>query len=209
MTISTPDNQASNLPQRLVLASASPRRRDLLSQIGISPDEILPADLDESEKPGELPRLLAKRLATEKCSFTISKLSEPAFIIAADTVVAVGRSTLPKTETEAEVRECLALLSGRSHRVYTGLSIASPSGNQVSHVIETRVTFKRLSKQEIQFYIDSGEWHGIAGGYAIQGYAESFISKIAGSYSSVVGLPLYETSNILSGMGYTKREPQQ
>ncbi len=205
MTELAPDNQTSTLPQRLVLASASPRRRDLLAQIGISPDAILPADIDETPLKGELPRLLAKRLAHEKCAEVIKLSNEPSYIIAADTVVAVGRRALPKAESKAEARQCLELLSGRSHRVFTGLSISAPSGKQVTKLIETRVTFKRISLEEQNDYLLSGEWNGKAGGYAVQGLAATFVSNITGSYTSIVGLPLYETNLTLRGLGYVPK----
>ncbi len=202
MTDNTPGIQTSTLLQRLVLASASPRRRDLLDQICIRPDIIQPADLDETPLDGELPRPLAKRLAHEKCAEVVRMLSEPAFVLAADTVVSVGRRILPKAENLEEAKACLKLLSGRTHRVFTGLSVASPDGKQSTKVIETRVSFKRLSQTEQNRYIESLEWQGKAGGYAIQGLAAAFVNNISGSYSSIVGLPLYETNSMLEGMGY-------
>lgn len=203
MTDEKSEIRMSKPPQRLVLASASPRRRDLLAQINVFPDAILPADLDETALDKELPRHLAKRLAHEKCLAVFEKLDHEAFVVAADTVVAVGRRSLPKAETETEAVSCLKLLSGRTHRVYTGLSISDPDGKQVSKVVETRVTFKRLSDIEERNYLASSEWQGKAGGYAIQGLAASFISEISGSYTSIVGLPLFETSQILTGLGYS------
>ena len=202
MTELTPDNQPSKLPQRLVLASASPRRRDLLAQIGIIPNAIQPADIDETPRNGEAPRLLAKRLAYEKCAVVLRNISNPSFVIAADTVVSVGRRALPKAESENDATNCLELLSGRSHRVFTGLSVAAPSGRQSTKIIETRVTFKRLSQEEKAHYIASKEWEGKAGGYAIQGLAAAFVSSINGSYTSIVGLPLYETNLMLRGLGF-------
>ncbi|MFC7290393.1 Maf family nucleotide pyrophosphatase [Hirschia litorea] len=202
MTKQTSDIEAKKLPQRLVLASASPRRLDLLAQIGITPDAIEPADLDETPFPRELPRPLASRLAAQKCLAVASKFPNKAYILAADTVVGVGRRILPKTETAEEARECLRLLSGRSHRVYTGISAIAPDGKQSTSTIETRVTFKRLTQLECDAYIRSGEWRGIAGGYAIQGLAGAYVTHISGSYTSIVGLPLYEVRNVLQGLGY-------
>lgn len=186
-------------PPKLILASASPRRLSLLAQIGITPDSVRPADIDETPGPDELPRLHALRLAAEKAK----AVNAPGdFILAADTVVGVGRRILPKTETPDEAEKCLRLMSGRSHRVFTGVSLIGPDGKQSSRVVETRVKMKRLTDVEIAAYIASDEWRGKAGGYAIQGYAEVFIISIIGSFSSVVGLPLYETKNLLNGMGY-------
>lgn len=184
---------------KLILASASPRRLSLLAQIGITPDAVRPADIDETPGADELPRLHALRLAAEKAK----AIDAPAdYVLAADTVVGVGRRILPKTETADEAERCLRLMSGRSHRVFTGVSLIGPGGKQSSKVIETRVKMKRLTDAEIEGYIATDEWRGKAGGYAIQGYAEVFIISIIGSFSSVVGLPLYETKNLLTGMGY-------
>jgi len=183
----------------LILASASPRRLSLLAQIGITPDAVRPADIDETPGKDELPRLHALRLAAEKAA----AIDAPGdYILAADTVVGVGRRILPKTETETEAVDCLRLMSGRSHRVFTGISLIGPDGKQVSRVVETRVKMKRLTDAEIADYIATDEWRGKAGGYAIQGYAESYIISIIGSFSNVVGLPLYETKNLLTGLGY-------
>lgn len=190
----------------LVLASASPRRRDLLAQIGVRPDRILPADLDETPVPGELPRPHALRLAQSKAAAVVARLTReaaaPAFVLAGDTVVAVGRRILPKTETAAAARACLGLLSGRRHRVLTGLAVVAPDGRQAARVVETAVTFKRLSAVEEAAYLASGDWRGKAGGYGIQGLAATFVRHLAGSYSSVVGLPLFEAAQMLSGLGY-------
>jgi len=192
---------------KLVLASASPRRFALLQQIGLEPDALLPADIDESVKKGELPRTLAQRLADEKAAVaariakTRPELSG-AYILAADTVVCVGRRILPKCEILDEADQCLRLLSGRAHRVYTALCLVTPKGNDRHKLVETRVRFKRLSKPEIEAYLASGEWRGKAGGYAIQGLAGAFALKLVGSYSSVVGLPLYETMSLLAGEGF-------
>ncbi len=183
----------------LVLASASPRRRDLLAQIGLEPDIIAPTDIDESERPGELPRALALRLAEGKLA---AASHEGSFVIASDTVVAVGRRILPKTETREEAERCLRLLSGRNHRVYTGVAVRGADGRETSRVVETRIAFKRLSDAEIGAYLESGEWHGKAGGYGVQGRAAAFVIKMIGSYTGVVGLPVYETRQMLVGLGY-------
>jgi septum formation protein len=193
---------------RLVLASASPRRLALLAQIGITPDEVIAADIDETPLKDETPRNLALRLARQKAE---AVKADGAIVLAADTVVAVGRRVLPKAETEAEARECLRLLSGRSHRVYTGVAVrsagfqpANSAGRQDAggpeirtRLVETRVAFKVLSAAEVETYIASKEWHGKAGGYAAQGLAGRYITSIIGSYSSVIGLPLYETANLI------------
>ena len=185
----------------LILASASPRRISLLKQIHITPDHIIPADIDESPLAKELPRDHALRLAQEKAQ-TIAAKHPDAYTLAADTVVAAGRRILPKTETEEDTRQCLTLLSGRSHRVYGGIALACPDGTLKSRVVETRLHFKRLSQKEIDTYIQSQEWQGVAGGYAIQGLAASFIKSLNGSHSNVVGLSLYDTMNMLIGAGY-------
>ena len=191
----------------LVLASASPRRLQLLNQIGVEPDKLLPADIDENPQPKELPRSLAKRLARTKAQVARraaerdEKLAS-AFVLAADTVVAVGRRILPKPELTDEAAACLRLLSGRAHRVYTGLCLITPSGKVRERLVETRVRFKRLSREEVETYLGSGEWQGKAGGYAIQGRAGAFVVTIVGSYTNVVGLPLYETMTLILGEGY-------
>ncbi|WP_068318013.1 Maf family nucleotide pyrophosphatase [Polycladidibacter hongkongensis] len=191
----------------LVLASASPRRLALLQQIGIEPDFLLPADIDETVKRGESPRALAMRLANGKASTARHLLAsqpelENALVLGADTVVAVGRRILPKAETEAEARACLQLLSGRTHKVFTGISVNTSGGVQRAKLVETRVRFARLSRADMEAYLESGEWRGKAGGYAIQGFAGSFVQRLIGSYPSVVGLPLAETAALLSGLGY-------
>jgi septum formation protein len=179
---------------RLVLASASPRRLALLAQIGVTPDEVVATDIGEAPLEGETPRTTALRLARAKvCAVEASG----AVVLAADTIVAVGRRVLPKAETEAEARACLALLSGRAHRVYTAVAVKGTDGGVRERLVETRVAFKRLSREEIEAYIASGEWRGKAGGYAAQGLAGRYITSIIGSYSSVVGLPLYETANLI------------
>ncbi len=183
----------------LILASASPRRLDLLAQIGVEPDTVAPADIDETPHKAEPPALLARRLARAKAQACAQTGS---YCLGADTVVAVGRDILPKAETEAEARACLAKLSGRGHRVYSALAVISPLGDLSVRCVETRVRFKRLSARECDDYVASEEWRGKAGGYAVQGRAAAFISSLNGSYSGVVGLPLFETANLLTGMGY-------
>jgi len=185
----------------LVLASASPRRLELLRQIGIVPDHVEPADIDETPRRGELPAGHVVRLAEAKAREIRPRYPE-AFILAADTVVACGRRILPKAEDEATARTCLTLLSGRRHRVYGGVALLSPGGDLAIRRIVSQVAFKRLSDAEIEAYLASGEWHGKAGGYAIQGKAAALIPWVAGSYSNVVGLPLYETAQLLAGRGY-------
>ncbi len=182
--------------RRLVLASASPRRLALLAQIGVTPDDVIAANIDETPLAGEMPRRLASRLAREKAQ---AVRADDARVLAADTVVAVGRRVLPKAETEHEARNCLALLSGRSHRVYTSVALKGPEGGLRERLVETRVAFKRLTRADVEEYIASDEWRGKAGGYAAQGLAARFIISIIGSYSSVVGLPLYETALLLEG----------
>lgn len=191
-----PSPQKPDLP--LILASASPRRRQLLAQIGFVPDEIVPADIDETDQRGELPRLLAGRLALEKGQ-AVAAQRPGAVILSADTVVGVGRRILPKTETREEAEACLALLSGRSHRVFTGVACLGSSPDQVrTRIVETRVKVKHLAPAEVAAYLDSGEWAGKAGGYGIQGAFSAFIVNLIGSYTNVVGLPLYETSHLLT-----------
>jgi septum formation protein len=187
----------------LVLASESPRRAALLAQTGITPDAIVPAQIDESVRKGELPRLHGLRLAQEKArAVAAAWIGAPALILAADTVVAVGRRILPKAAADADVRNCLVLLSGRSHQVLTALAIVKPDARVISRVALTRVSFTRLSNDEIDAYVASGEGIGKAGGYAIQGRAEGFVRQISGSYSNVVGLPLFHTVQLLKGCGY-------
>jgi septum formation protein len=192
---------------KLVLASGSPRRLALLNQIGVEPDRILPATVDETPKRNELPRNLARRLAREKVEAALAAASaDPelagALILAADTVVSVGRRILPKAEMIEEAALCLRQLSGRSHRVYTGLALATAKGHVRRRLVETRVRFKRLSREDVESYLASGEWRGKAGGYAVQGFAGAFVVKLNGSYSNVVGLPLYEVMALLIGEGY-------
>ena len=189
----------------LILASASPRRRDLLAQIGIVPSEILDAGVDETPSLRELPRPLCLRLAEAKAGAVARARptgAKPAFILGADTVVAVGRRILPKAEDEQTAAQCLKLLSGRRHQVLSAFALLAPDGRKLVRCVPSRVTFKRLSHAEIADYLASGEWHGKAGGYAIQGFAGAFVLNLIGSYPSVVGLPLYETLSMLSGEGY-------
>lgn len=191
-------------PQRLVLASASPRRLDLLRQIGLEPDVVSAAEVDETPQPTETPRQLAVRLALAKGE-RVAAAEPDAFVIAADTVVAVGRRILPKVEDETEGRRCLELLSGRSHRVLTGVAVFGPGSRRAQRLVETRVTFKRLNGREIDAYLASQEGLGKAGGYGVQGRAGAFVINLQGSYSSVVGLPLYETAALLEGLGHRRQ----
>ena len=188
----------------LVLASASPRRVDLLARIGAVPDIIDPADIDETPRATELPRIYAERVAAAKVD-AVAARQGGAFVLGADTVVACGRRILPKPETESEARQCLALLSGRRHRVLGAVVVAAPDGRRVARTVVTVVTFKRLSAPELDAYLGSGEWSGKAGGYAIQGMAEAFVRFVEGSYSNIVGLPLHETCQILGGLGFSWR----
>lgn len=185
----------------LVLASASPRRLDLLKQIGIVPDLVDPADIDEDIITDERPRDLAARLALEKAQEVAARHSG-SFLLSADTVVAVGRRSLAKAQDAAEARKFLKLLSGRRHRVHTGVTLITPQGRPVSRLVTTSVIFKPLDQHEIEAYLGTREWEGKAGGYAIQGRAASFVKAIQGSHSNVVGLPLFEVSNLLAGNGY-------
>jgi septum formation protein len=195
---------------KLVLASGSPRRVTLVNQAGIEPDALRPADVDETPKRGELPRACANRLARAKAeaALRLVNLDEElrgAYILAADTVVAVGRRILPKAELLDEAAQCLRLLSGRNHRVHTAVCLVTPAGAFRQRLVETKVRFKRLNDEDIEAYLASGEWRGKAGAYAAQGIAGSFIVKLVGSYSNVVGLPLYETTALLLGEGYPIR----
>ncbi len=193
---------------QLVLASGSPRRLALLNQAGIEPDLLMPADVDETPERGELARRLALRLAQQKGELVAQRAREaniPAIVLAADTVVAVGRRILPKPELQDEAEACLRLLSGRAHRVFTGVCVVSAKGRTRTRLVETRLRFKRLSHDDIAAYLACGEWRGKAGGYAIQGIAGGFVVKLSGSYSGVVGLPLAETVALLAGEGYPVR----
>lgn len=189
--------------KRLILASASPRRVALLKQIGITPDDIIPADIDETPLKTELPRGLAERLARQKAD-AVAAIHEGAYILSADTVVACGRRILEKPEDETEARRFLDLLSGRRHRVIGGIALHTPAGTLRTKIVETIVQFKKLSTAEIKQYLDSGEWQGKAGGYGIQGSAEAYVKFIRGSYSNVVGLSLYDTMKMLKSAGYIR-----
>lgn len=195
---------------KLVLASGSPRRLALINQAGIEPEALRPADLDETPLRGELPRAYANRLARAKAEAALETVRSDdelkgAYILSADTVVAVGRRILPKAELLDEAAQCLRLLSGRNHRVHSAVCLVTPKEAFRQRLVETRVRFKRLSEEDIDTYLASGEWRGKAGGYAAQGIAGSFIVKLVGSYTNVVGLPLYETTTLLLGEGYPIR----
>jgi septum formation protein len=201
------DCSASHSGLRLVLGSASPRRLALLAQIGVKPDAVLPAEIDETPHRAEEPRGLAERLAGEKALASAAIASQradlsPCLTLAADTVVGVGLRILPKCETRDEAQTCLDLLSGRGHRVFTGLALVTASGAVRRRLVETRLRFKRLSLNEVEAYLESAEWRGKAGGYAIQGLAGAFVERLIGSYSNVVGLPLAETAALLAAQGY-------
>lgn len=198
---------ASSQRPKLVLGSSSPRRLALLQQAGIEPDALRPVTIDETPKKGEVPRSLVRRLAREKALATHRLIEQEeelagAFVLAADTTVAIGRRVIAKTELLEDAAAALQLLSGRSHRVYTAICLVLPGGQIRGGVIETRVRFKRLSREEIESYLGSGEWRGKAGGYAIQGVAAAFVRKLVGSYTNVVGLPLTEVVSLLKGEGY-------
>lgn len=206
MTTPSPANLIPGRP-RLILASGSPRRLALLQQAGVDPDRLVPTEIDETPLPRESPRKLALRLAREKANTAATRLADDpidrnALIVSADTVVCVGRRILPKAETIEEAAACIRLLSGRTHRVYTGLCLVTPGAKLRSRLIETRVRFKRLSRDEIEAYLAAGEWRGKAGGYAIQGIAGAFVVSLVGSYTSIVGLPLTETIGMIAAEGY-------
>lgn len=187
----------------LILASSSPRRLELLRQLGVEPVRIEKPDIDETPGDREEPRAHARRLAIGKRDAVTARLGdEDCYVLAADTVVACGRRILPKTEEREEADRCLRLLSGRRHRVYTGVAITAPDGRKNACVIMTMVQFKRLGSARLMHYLDGGEWQGKAGGYAIQGQAEAFVTSINGSYSNVVGLPLQACADLLSGLGF-------
>lgn len=188
-------------PPRLVLASGSPRRLELLRQVGLEPDLVEPAEIDERPLKRELPRKLALRLAEAKAAAVASRHPD-AFVLGADTVVACGRRILPKAEDETTARRCLELISGRRHRVLSAVALLAPDGKLRERLSETVVRFKRLSEEEVRAYLAGGEWHGKAGGYAIQGSAEGLIAWISGSHSGVVGLPLFETRALLKSAGF-------
>ncbi len=187
----------------LVLASASPRRLALLRQAGVEPDAVAPADLDEAPRPRELPADYVRRVARDKAA-AVAPDHANAFVLAADTVVALGRRILPKAEDQATARDCLRRLSGRRHRVLGAVVVVAPDGRRVERLVTTTVTFKRLTAAEIDAYVASGEWQGKAGGYAIQGRAAAFIPRLNGSYPNLVGQPQLETLALLTGLGYTK-----
>jgi septum formation protein len=187
------------VPLRLILASASPRRFELLARLGVTPDAVIPAEIDETPRKAEIPDRYASRMAMEKAA----AVAEPgSLVLAADTVVAAGRRILPKTETEDEARAALTLLSGRRHRVHSAVAVTDPEGRTRTRVSTSTVAFKRLSIEEIHAYLDGGEWLGKAGGYAIQGRAEALVRMLSGSHSGVMGLPLYETRALLRAAGY-------
>lgn len=187
----------------LILASASPRRRDLLAQIGLVPRRIVAADLDEQPRAGELPRPYAERLAREKAAHVAAMLDEPALVLGADTVVALGRRILPKAEDRDTARRCLSLLSGRRHSVLTAIALrptaAWAEGRPSERTVVSTVTFARLTDQQIEALLDAGDWEGKAGGYALQGHAASHIRFVSGSPSAVIGLPLFEVAQLLRG----------
>ncbi len=198
-------------PLKLVLASSSPRRLALLEQAGLTPDLLNPSDVDETPNRRETPRSLSVRLAADKARVALDApqvraLGGNAYIIAADTVVGLGRRILPKAETAEEAERCLWILSGRSHWVYSTVCVIGPKGRMSSRCVETKVRFKRFSGEDVETYLKSDEWRGKAGGYAIQGRAEVFVRALKGSYSGVVGLPLYETVLLLGGAGYPVHE---
>lgn len=185
----------------LVLASASPRRLKLLAQLGVVPDAVEPADINETPRRDETPRHLVARLAEEKAA-TVSARRPREYVLGADTIVAVGRRVLGKPADQAEARRMLELVSGRAHRVLTGVYVIAPDGKRGRRLSETRLHFKRLTTQELDVYLDAGQWRGAAGAYQIQGLAGAFVSQLQGSYTGVVGLPLYETANLLRGLGW-------
>ncbi len=192
---------------KLVLASGSPRRLALLEQAGLPPDLLNPTLIDELPRKNEAPRTLAKRLSRSKAETAVharqvEALGPARFIVAADTVVASGRRIIPKPESIDEAAAALHLLSGRAHKVFTGVVVVNPRNNYRQRIVETKVRFKRLSREDIESYLMSGEWRGKAGGYAIQGRADAFVRAVNGSYSNVVGLPLFETVSLLEGAGY-------
>lgn len=194
-----PATQGSDRP-RLILASGSPRRRELLAQIGLVPDAIDPADIDEAPHPNELPSPHARRLSREKAEIVAAR-HVGSVILAADTVVGLGRRILPKADDADSARRCLTLLQGRRHRVYTGVALVGADGRRWSRVVESQVIFRTLSRDEIDLYLSTADWKGKAGGYAIQGLASLFVRQLSGSYSNVVGLPLSEVAGLLRAAG--------
>ncbi|OUJ06901.1 nucleoside triphosphate pyrophosphatase [Acetobacter malorum] len=203
MAESGPDGTENGGRPHFVLASASPRRLDLLRQVGLVPDRVLPADIDETPARTELPRPYVRRMAMEKANVVAASLSEPALVLGADTVVALGRRILPKAENRETARACLEQLSGRRHTVLTALSVVPsagwPDGHRAERVVETAVTFSRMTSHQIESLLDQGDWQGKAGGYALQGHAAAFIRFVSGSASAVIGLPLFETAQLLRG----------
>jgi septum formation protein len=204
------EKSAQGWRPKLVLASGSPRRLALLQQAGLEPDALLPADIDETPLKAETPRELVRRLARTKAEVARKTARareelEDAFVVAADTVVSVGRRILPKAEVVEEAAACLRLLSGRTHRVYTAVCVVTPRDAIRERLVESRVRFKRLSREDMEGYLASGQWRGKAGGYAIQGLAGTFVVKLVGSYPNIVGLPLYETISLLDGEGFPVR----
>lgn len=189
---------------RLILASASPRRLELLAQVGIEPDQVVPADIDETPHPRERPRDLAVRLASTKAEAVAASYPDD-IVLAADTVVALGQRMLEKPADAQEARKFLEMLSGRRHRVISGVAVAAPDGRRNARTVVTQVRFRRLTNDDIAAYLDTGEWEGKAGGYAIQGAAAAFVPWINGSYTNVVGLPVCETLGMLRGLGYAGR----
>lgn len=189
---------------QVILASASPRRVALLAQLGVKIDQILPADIDESNAKGELPGLYAKRMAQEKTAKIAADYPD-AYVIGADTVVACGRRILPKAEQEQTAHECMKMMMGRSHRVYGGLALGVPHQGIITKLSHSHVHMRRLDHAEMAFYLENGDWHGKAGGYAIQGAAAEFITKIQGSYSQIMGLDLYLMAKMLKGAGFARR----
>ena len=187
----------------LVLASASPRRLELLARIGVVPDRVLPTDIDETPDKAELPRRLAARLAAGKAA-AAALLAPGTLVLAADTVVGVGRRILGKPTDAAEARRFLELLSGRRHHVYTGVAVVTPEGRQLTRLVDTILTFQRLTPAQIEDFLASEEWRGVAGGYQIQKRAEVFVRFLSGSHSNVVGLPLFETAQLLRGVGWLR-----
>ncbi len=188
---------------RLVLGSASPRRLQLLAQVGVTPDRVDPADIDETARKDETPRLLVRRLAGEKAAAVAARHPD-AFVLGADTIVAVGTRVLGKPEDETDARRMLRLLSGRNHKVLTGVAVIAPGGRSASRIVESRITFKRLTSDEIDSFIASSDWDDAAGGYKIHQRAGAFVTNLQGSFTGVVGLPLYETLALLTGLGWTR-----
>jgi septum formation protein len=191
------------MTSRLVLGSASPRRLQLLAQVGVTPDLVDPADIDETVQKDETPRILVKRLAAGKAAAVAARHPD-AFVLGADTIVAVGTRVLGKPEDEADARRMLKLLSGRNHKVLTGVAVVAPDGRSASRIVESRITFKRLTQAETDDFIASRDWDDAAGGYKIHQRAGAFVTNLQGSFTGVVGLPLYETLALLTGLGWKR-----